>query len=114
MIIKSYEINKINLNKSNIILLYGKNEGLQNEIIKKNFIYSFKGEMNKYDEVEFIGNYETIYSELLNKSLFNEKKLIIISRVSERDLKYIEELNHKDTKDFILVLKTSNLEKNQN
>ena len=111
MIIKSYEINKINLNKSNIILLYGKNEGLQNEIIEKNFIYSFKGEINKYDEVEFIGNYETIYSELLNKSLFNEKKLIIISRVGERVLKYIEELNDKDTKDFILVLKTSNLEK---
>ena len=111
MIIKSYEINKINLNKSNIILLYGKNEGLQNEIIEKNFIHSFKGEINKYDEVEFIGNYETIYSELLNKSLFNEKKLIIISRVGERVLKYIEELNDKDTKDFILVLKTSNLEK---
>ncbi len=111
MIIKSYEINKINLNKSNIILLYGKNEGLQNEIIEKKFIYSFKGEINKYDEVEFIGNYETIYSELLNKSLFNEKKLILISRVGERVLKYIEELSDKDTKDFILVLKTSNLEK---
>ena len=37
--------------------------------------------------------------------------MIIISRVGERVLKYIEELNDKDTKDFILVLKTSNLEK---
>ena len=111
MIVKSYEINKINLNKSNIILLYGKNEGLQNEIIEKNFIYNFKGEISKYDEVEFIDNFETIYSELLNKSLFNEKKLIIILRVSERILKNIEQLQEKDTKDFILVLKTSILEK---
>ena len=51
MIVKSYEINKINLNKSNIILLYGKNEGLQNEIIEKNFIHSFKGEINKYEQL---------------------------------------------------------------
>ena len=78
MIIKSYEINKINLNKSNIILLYGKNEGLQNEIIEKNFIHSFKGEINKYDEVEFIGNYETIYSELFPFLLFAEPCILFI------------------------------------
>ena len=111
MIIKSYEVNKINLSKSNFILLYGKNDGLQNEIIEKNFIYNFEGEINKYDEIEFISNYETIYSELLTKSLFDKKRVIIISRVSEKILKHIEELIDKDTKDFTLVLKTSILEK---
>ena len=34
MIVKSYEIEKINLEKTKYILLYGKNEGLKNETIK--------------------------------------------------------------------------------
>ena len=74
MIIKSYEANKVTLKEYIIILLYGKNEGLQNEIIEKNFIFDFKGTVNKYDENEFINSYETISSEILTKSLFDEKK----------------------------------------
>ena len=35
MIIKSFEINKINLKKKNIFFFYGKNEGLKNQLIKK-------------------------------------------------------------------------------
>ena len=34
MILKSYEINKINLDNHKIILLYGNNDGFKNEIIK--------------------------------------------------------------------------------
>ena len=37
MILKSYEINKINLNKNKIILFYGKNEGLKKERNKNYF-----------------------------------------------------------------------------
>ena len=33
MILKSYEINKINLNINKIILLYGRNDGLKSETI---------------------------------------------------------------------------------
>ena len=33
MIIKSYELNKLNLDKNKMILFYGKNEGLKNELI---------------------------------------------------------------------------------
>ena len=32
MIIKHFEINKINLNKTKFILLFGKNEGLKNQV----------------------------------------------------------------------------------
>ena len=35
MIIKNYETEKIDLNKSNIILLYGENQGYKDEIIEK-------------------------------------------------------------------------------
>ena len=35
MIIKPYGIDKVNLDKNSLILLYGNNEGLKKEIIKK-------------------------------------------------------------------------------
>ena len=56
MIIKYFEIGKTDLNKSNFYLFYGKNDGLQNEIIKKSFINNFQGNINRYDEKEFIEN----------------------------------------------------------
>ena len=37
MIVKSFEINKINFNKNHFYLLYGENEGFKNEIIKSYF-----------------------------------------------------------------------------
>ncbi len=111
MIIKSYEANKVTLKEYIIILLYGKNEGLQNEIIEKNFIFDFKGTVNKYDENEFINSYETISSEILTKSLFDEKKILIISRVGEKILKYIEELIDKNMEDIVIILKSGSLEK---
>ena len=111
MIIKSYEANKVTLKEYIIILLYGKNEGLQNEIIEKNFIFDFKGTVNKYDENEFINSYETISSEILTKSLFDEKKIFIISRAGEKILKYIEELIDKNMEDIVIILKSGSLEK---
>ena len=35
MIIKSFELNRLNVDKTDFILFYGKNEGLKKEIIKK-------------------------------------------------------------------------------
>ena len=111
MIIKSYEANKSNLEGRSIILLYGKNEGLQNETVEKTFIADFKGSINKYDENEFINSYETIYSEILTKSLFDEKKILIISRVGERILKYIEEISDRNIEDTVIILRAGLLEK---
>ncbi len=111
MIIKSYEANKSNLEGRNMILLYGKNEGLQNETVEKTFIADFNGSINKYDENEFINSYETISSEILTKSLFDEKKILIISRVGERILKYIEEISDRNIEDTVIILRAGLLEK---
>ena len=111
MIIKSYEVNKVNIKDYDIFLFYGKNEGLQNEIIEKNFITGSKGSINKYEESEFINNYETISSEILTKSLFDEEKLLIISRVGEKIFKYIEELLNRNTNNIKIILKSGLLEK---
>ena len=111
MIIKFYELIKIDKNKFHIFLLYGKNEGLQNQTLKENFIINLKGEVLKYDEQEFIVNYENIASEILTKSLFKDEKLIIISRASDKILRYIEELSDKKITDLKIVLKSGQLDK---
>tara|TARA_B100000989_G_scaffold137364_1_gene102057 strand:- start:7701 stop:8675 length:975 start_codon:yes stop_codon:yes gene_type:complete len=111
MIIKSYEINKIELNKFNFFLFYGKNEGAQNEIINQYFMNNFKGKVSKYDENEFINNYEIIASEILTKSLFEDEKIIIISRTTDKSLKFIQEIINKDPRDINFLLKSGPLEK---
>ena len=111
MIVKSYELDKTNISKYNFFLFYGKNEGLQNELINKYFITNFEGQINKYEESEFINKKELIIAELLNKSLFDDQKIIIISRVSDKVFKLIEELNERDLTDIKIILKSGVLEK---
>ena len=111
MIIKYFEIDKTDLNKSNFYLFYGKNDGLQNEIIEKSFINNFQGNINRYDEKEFIENYNIIATEVLTKSLFESEKIIIISRTSDKILKLIQEIFERDIKDIKFILKSGILEK---
>ena len=111
MIIKYFDLKKINLNNYNYYLFYGNNDGLQNEVINDNFTNNFKGSVNRYDENEFINNYEVVSSELLTSSLFEKEKIIIISRTSDKLLKLVEEILDKDIKDIKIILKSSVLEK---
>jgi len=111
MIIKYFDLKKINLNNYNYYLFYGNNDGLQNEVINDNFTNNFKGSVNKYDENEFINNYEVMSSELLTSSLFEKEKIIIISRTSDKLLKLVEEILDKGIKDIKIILKSSVLEK---
>ena len=111
MIIKYFDLKKTNLDNYNLYLFYGNNDGLQNEVIKDNFTNNFKGSVNRYDENEFINNYEVVLSELLTSSLFEKEKIIIISRTSDKLLKLVEEILDKGIKDIKIILKSSVLEK---
>ncbi len=111
MIIKRFELNRNKINKFDFFLLYGKNEGLQNEIIDLHLIKDFDGEIIKYDESEFLKSKEIIISELLNKSLFESRKILLISRVTEKILNSIYEITEKDVTDLKIILKSGILEK---
>lgn len=111
MIKKYFELKKINLSNFNLFLFYGKNDGLQNEVINDTFTSNFKGSVNKYDETEFINNYETLASELLTSSLFEKEKIIIISRTSDKILKFVDEILDKGIKEIKIIFKSSELEK---
>ena len=111
MILKNFELNKLDADKFNLLLLHGKNEGLQNDIIENYFLKNFIGQINKYDENNFINLTDVIISELLNRSLFEEKKIIIVSRVTDKLFKYVEELIEKKIKDTKIIFKAGLLEK---
>ena len=111
MIKKYFELKNTNINLNYIYLIHGKNEGLQKQILDENFLKDFKGSINKYEQNEFIENYDIILNEILTKSLFEIEKVIIVSRADDKISKYIEEILGKNLKDIKIILKSSILEK---
>ena len=109
MIIKSYEVNKINPEIHNLLLFYGKNEGLKNHITKN--IVKNTNNIHNYDEKEVLDNENVFIDNLLTKSLFDEKKLIIIKRSTDKILKIIESLKSEKLEDITIIINADNLEK---
>ena len=108
MIIKSFEIDKINLKKNNLILLYGRNEGFKKQIVKK-FI-SNKTNISSYDEKDILEFQNNFFENVLNRSLFEEEKTIIIKRATDKIFKIIEEINIRKIDDILIII-ADNLEK---
>ena len=109
MILKSYEINKINKQINQLILFYGKNNGLKNEAL----IALIKDENNtqNYEEKEILDNENDFIENILSKSLFEKKKIIVIKRTTDKILKVIETLHLKNLEDITIILNSDNLEK---
>jgi len=109
MIIKSFEISKINLGLNNLFLLYGKNEGFKNEVTKN--IIKNKNNILNYEEKEILENKDNFIENILTKSLFDEKKTIIIKRSTDKILGIIENLNSKKLEDTTIIVNADVLEK---
>ena len=111
MIIKSFELNKIDLKKNNFFLFYGENEGLKKEIIENNFKNNYPKKTFYYDESEVLNNKSNFFEEILSKSFFENEKLIIISRSTDKITSIIEEILEKKIDDLVLILNSGSLEK---
>ena len=109
MIIKSYELNKLDLKLNKIILFYGNNEGLKNQSI--DLLIKNRNKAYVYEESEILENQKNFLEDLLSKSLFEEKRIIIIKRVSEKILNIVNEIIPKKIDDIILIINSKNLEK---
>jgi len=111
MIIKSFELEKIISLNFNIHLIYGNNEGIKQDIISNFYKKNYKGEVLKYDEQDILTNKDEFISSLLNKSLFETEKLIIISRGTDKLTSVINELLDRKELGAKIIIKSSNLEK---
>ena len=111
MIIKSFETSKINLEQNKLILLYGKNEGYKSECID----HLIKGKNKEiiffYYEKEILDNTNTFLEEISSKSLFEDEKIIILKRVSDKIVSVIEKIKEREIQDLIVILNAENLEK---
>tara|TARA_B110000971_G_scaffold194148_1_gene207631 strand:- start:518 stop:1510 length:993 start_codon:yes stop_codon:yes gene_type:complete len=110
MIIKSFELNKINY-KHKFFLLYGENEGHKNQVIKEKFKKNYTESIYLYEENEILINQESFFNTILSKSFFEKKKLIIINRATDKIKVLIEKVIEKQINDTIIILNSSTLEK---
>ena len=111
MILKSFELNKLKLENYNFYLFYGDNEGLKEDTIKNFFVKKYQNKIHRYEEKEILDNIDDFYNNVFTKSFFDNEKLIIINRVSDKIREIIEELIEKKTEDIQFILNSKNLEK---
>jgi len=109
MLIKSYEIGKIKIEKNPFILLHGNNVGLKNQILN-NLLIKYKITEN-YEEKEILDNLNKFLDGLLSKSLFETKKIILIKRSTEKILNLVFILIEKKIDDVVIIIDSNPLEK---
>ena len=109
MILKTFELNKIT-DQATFFLLYGKNEGLKtdciNEILKKN-----DGKIFNYDEKQIKDEIENFYENILSGSLFENSKIIIINRASDKIVEIIQDLINRNISNTKIIINADILEK---
>ena len=111
MILKSFELNKLKLENYNFYLFYGDNEGLKEDAIKNFFVKKYQNKIYRYEEKEILDNIDDFYNHVFTKSFFDNEKLIVINRVSDKIREIIEDLIEKKTEDIQFILNSKNLEK---
>ena len=114
MILKLVELNKLKLENYTFYLFYGDNEGLKEETIRKFLEKKYQNKIHRYEEKEILDNINDFYNTVLTKSFFDNEKLIIISRVSDKVRAIIEKLIEKKPDDIQFILNSKNLEKKSN
>ena len=105
MIYKSYLIEQnINLLDKNLFLFYGENLGLKNEIKDKIKFQNKNAEIINLSQDDIISNIDNFVNEILNISLFDEKKIYFINQVNDKILDAIKIIEPKiDSQKFYLM-----------
>ena len=100
MIIKYFDLKKKINENINLYLLYWLNTGLIEETINNTFKPIFSKNIFNYDESEIIANIDEFKQNIFNKSFFENDKLIIINRGTDKILKIISELIEKKNRRY--------------
>ena len=108
MIYKTFELKKIP-NNSTFYLLYGKNEGLKtdciNQILEKN-----DGKVFNYEEKQVKEEVESFYENILSGSLFENSKIIIINRTTDKIFYTIQDLINRSLTNVKIIINAGILE----
>ena len=102
MIIKTFEIEKKNISRFKVFLIYGENEGLKKEIIDK-IKKNHNGKEINYDESRILKNTTEFYNEIKNNSLFEDKKIFLLERCTDKISEIIIEICEDIIEDLIII-----------
>ncbi len=111
MILKFFELKEKNIKENKYFLLYGSNKGLIEETIEKKIKPQLTNNIQRYEENEIIKDIDNFKEDISNKSFFDNEKLIIIYRVTNKIFKIIEEVVEKKINDISIILVSEFLEK---
>ena len=111
MILKPFQLSNLKDSKLNYFLLYGQNEGQKTEVIQQILDKGFTKNIFRYEEDEIFNTYDNFIEEISNKSFFEDKKIIIVSRATEKIYSLIEDMRDKDIKDIKIIINSKTLDK---
>ena len=106
MILRLSDLTKSLKDLKKFYLFYGSNTGQIEETINKVLKPKLTNNIYNYEESEIITNIDEFEENILNKSFFDDEKLIIINRVSDKILGIIENLILKNITETTIVIKT--------
>ena len=110
MIIKNFELNKIDIKNFNLYLFYGDNQGFKDEIIEK--ICRLKDlKKTLYFEKEVLSNKENFLNSITTKSFFENEKIIVIKNATDKLKEIINEIYEIENSDITIILNSDLLDK---
>ncbi len=111
MIIKTFEIEKLKKKNVNFFLLYGDNEGFKNQVFQEIFANNSNKKIQRLDENEILNNFDNFIESIVNKSFFDESRLILVLRATDKIIKLVDNLLNKNINDTTIILNANILEK---
>ncbi len=111
MIIKFYELNKVNLETNKFILFHGKNEGFKEDEINKIALKFNSEAIFKYEEKYILENEDFFFNEIFSESLFEKKKFFIINNCSDKIINIAKEISNKKIENNFIILNAQDLDK---
>ena len=110
MIIKNFELDKINIKNFNLFLFYGDNQGFKDEIVEK--ICQQKNlKKTLYFEKEVLSNTENFLNSISTKSFFENEKIIVIKNATDKLKEMINDIYELQNPDITVILISDLLEK---
>ena len=99
MIYKSYIIEHTIENvKNNILLFYGENLGLKNDLKNKIKNNNKKALIRNLNQEEILIDVNKFFNDLFNSSLFEDTKIFFINQANDKILDLIKEIEEKEKK----------------
>ena len=96
MIYKSYLVeNNLSSINENLILFYGENLGLKNDLKNKIKDFNTNALIINLNQEEILADENKFFTELFNKSLFEDTKIFFINQTNDKILELIKDIDGK-------------------